>query len=165
MLLRIMSNAKTPRGPTVRGEGQRPNGVVSLRPRFMRLMPAQGMCVEDASEVCSPPVKSRGIMSYKISGDRITFNCPTCGAELDSPLEEAGQSFPCPTCGRQFMTPGLEELSNARSSEKLKPISAGWKLRNYSGRRWRIAVPLKENMHCWMRRRKPSGRDRSRRIN
>jgi uncharacterized Zn finger protein (UPF0148 family) len=54
-------------------------------------------------------------MKYRVEsifGGRrtVVFACPKCSAPLESPLEEAGQSFACPTCAQQTVTPGVPEL-------------------------------------------------------
>ena len=38
----------------------------------------------------------------KVGKRIVKFECPTCAAPIESPLEEAGQKFPCPSCGKKF---------------------------------------------------------------
>lgn len=40
----------------------------------------------------------------------VTYQCPRCGIDLESPLEEAGTEQMCPTCGGPFVSPGTPEL-------------------------------------------------------
>jgi uncharacterized Zn finger protein (UPF0148 family) len=47
----------------------------------------------------------------------IAFACPRCQSPLESPLEEAGQTFPCPTCGTHVTTPGLKEFREQQARE------------------------------------------------
>jgi DNA-directed RNA polymerase subunit RPC12/RpoP len=51
---------------------------------------------------------------------RVLFDCPSCAANLEAPLEEAGQKFPCPTCGHRLLTPGIDELVRLQQEEAAK---------------------------------------------
>lgn len=51
---------------------------------------------------------------------KVSYNCPRCAAELESPLENAGQRFPCPTCGHELTVPGIEKLNRLRADEAKK---------------------------------------------
>lgn len=53
-------------------------------------------------------------MEYSIHenflGKRIvSYKCPTCGADLESPLSEAGSMQECPFCHAGFYSPGVDE--------------------------------------------------------
>src|SRR2546428_8973571 len=60
-------------------------------------------------------------MNYTVKGvgrnRKVGFTCAACGAAIESPLTDAGQTFPCPTCGRDFVTPGVPELEQWRREE------------------------------------------------
>ncbi len=64
-------------------------------------------------------------MAYKLkTGSRgklkVAFNCERCGADLESPLEEAGERFPCPTCAHELIVPGAEDLQRLRAEEAVQ---------------------------------------------
>jgi len=48
----------------------------------------------------------------------VTYECGHCRAPLESPLEEAGQTFACPTCGSKVETPGVVELERRPEAER-----------------------------------------------
>ena len=60
-------------------------------------------------------------MQYKVSKSilgrhTVAYGCPRCGAELTSPLEEAGQVATCPSCQHQLATPGSKEFAQLRDA-------------------------------------------------
>jgi hypothetical protein len=61
----------------------------------------------------------------KSHGRRVVqFPCPVCGANLESPLTDAGQTFPCPTCNRDFVVPGAAELRMQQSEEAAREVQS-----------------------------------------
>jgi hypothetical protein len=73
----------------------------------------------------NPAPRLSGISEYTV-GERkgrwtVSFACIRCHSQLESPLDEAGQTFPCPTCGSDVTTPGQKELQSqledARAAE------------------------------------------------
>jgi DNA-directed RNA polymerase subunit RPC12/RpoP len=60
---------------------------------------------------------------------RVEYKCPHCSAELESPLEEAGQSFECPYCREKIRTPGTTELEQLRAAEAKQRTDAEERLR------------------------------------
>jgi len=55
----------------------------------------------------------------KASGGKriVSFQCPACSSEIESPLEDAGQAFDCPSCAHKFVTPGLPEMQQWRNEQ------------------------------------------------
>jgi uncharacterized protein YbaR (Trm112 family) len=59
---------------------------------------------------------------YKIKTNLITgkqivhYTCSHCKCALESPLEEAGQTFKCATCGNDVVTPGLADVIPLRAT-------------------------------------------------
>lgn len=47
----------------------------------------------------------------------VHYSCVTCGAALNSPLDEAGVADTCPECSHHFTVPGEKELSAIRNAE------------------------------------------------
>jgi uncharacterized Zn finger protein (UPF0148 family) len=54
----------------------------------------------------------------------VEYQCGQCAAPLESPLEEAGQTFACPTCAATVQTPGAKELEALREAELKADIQA-----------------------------------------
>lgn len=54
----------------------------------------------------------------------VSYECGHCQAALESPLQEAGQTFACPTCGRQIETPGIEERKRQQQAERQRQREA-----------------------------------------
>ena len=50
------------------------------------------------------------IENYKVSGSRVKFACPHCGAKLVTKLKQAGTQDSCPECGGTFTCAGRQEL-------------------------------------------------------
>jgi rubrerythrin len=80
----------------------------------------------------------------------VAYRCPTCGIDLESPLEEAGTEQTCPTCGGPFTSPGLPELLKDQQErreqherEEKERIEAEWKaaVEREQKERQRLAPP------------------------
>ncbi len=52
----------------------------------------------------------------------VSYECGHCNAPLESPLEDAGDTFPCPTCGGSVQTPGSDELRKHRLAKEQQRI-------------------------------------------
>lgn len=60
------------------------------------------------------------VKSHRNGKHTVAYECHTCSAWLESPLDEAGTAFPCPTCGQELTTPGVQELGRVRQAQRAK---------------------------------------------
>jgi DNA-directed RNA polymerase subunit RPC12/RpoP len=67
-------------------------------------------------------------VDYRVTGGprgrKVEFVCPRCTFALESPLEEAGNTYACPTCGHSVLVPGIDELRQFRLDEARKADTA-----------------------------------------
>jgi hypothetical protein len=52
------------------------------------------------------------IQKTMLGGSKVIYQCPTCLADLESKLTEAGSDDKCPHCFNPFTVPGEKELIN-----------------------------------------------------